>query len=155
MPGEAVDEVRRKMQREGTDLKGSLWSLRGNEWSLSEEQRQTRAGLAVKYHGQAHYHIVLATPPANLSAAMGWFQTKFNGSLQPQSAPQRASLPGTLQRAGGGQEEGYMRRRSRRADVSPPTGKMQIRATPAQHKQRTRRKLKDGMPQLPGNYNCR
>jgi transposase len=49
MAGEAVDEVRRKMQREGAQLKGSLWVLRGNEWNLSEDQQLQRATLAKAY----------------------------------------------------------------------------------------------------------
>jgi transposase len=39
MAGEVVDEIRRKMQRAGADLKGSLWALRGNEWNLKPEQQ--------------------------------------------------------------------------------------------------------------------
>jgi transposase len=34
MAGEAVDEVRRSLQRQGAQLKGALWSLRGNPWNL-------------------------------------------------------------------------------------------------------------------------
>lgn len=49
MAGEAVDEVRRKMQREGAQLKGSLWVLRGNQWNLSAEQQLHRAALAKAY----------------------------------------------------------------------------------------------------------
>jgi transposase len=49
MAGEAVDEVRRRMQREGADLKGSLWALRGNEWNLLPEQRAVRHSLCQRY----------------------------------------------------------------------------------------------------------
>jgi transposase len=49
MAGEAVDEVRRKLQREGAQLKGSLWVLRGNHWNLSAEQQLQRATLAKAY----------------------------------------------------------------------------------------------------------
>lgn len=49
MAGEAVDEIRRKLQREGADLKGSLWALRGNEWNLKPEQQETRATLCQRY----------------------------------------------------------------------------------------------------------
>ncbi len=49
MAGEAVDAVRRRMQREGADLKGSLWALRGNEWNLKPEQRAIRATLCQRY----------------------------------------------------------------------------------------------------------
>ena len=49
MAGEAVDEVRRKLQREGAELKGSLWTLRGNEWNLTLDQQVTRQSLAQRY----------------------------------------------------------------------------------------------------------
>jgi transposase len=49
MAGEAVDEVRRKLQRDGAQLKGSLWVLRGNHWNLSAEQQLQRATLAKTY----------------------------------------------------------------------------------------------------------
>jgi transposase len=32
---QALDEVRRELQREGADLKSAMWSLRGNAWNLS------------------------------------------------------------------------------------------------------------------------
>ena len=35
LAGEALDEVRRELHREGADLKGAMWSLRGNTWNLS------------------------------------------------------------------------------------------------------------------------
>ena len=49
MAGEAVDEVRRALQRQGAQLKGALWSLRGNPWNLDSEQLQTRLRLAKAY----------------------------------------------------------------------------------------------------------
>ena len=49
MAGEAVDEVRRSLQRQGAQLKGALWSLRGNPWNLDAEQQQTRNRLAQQY----------------------------------------------------------------------------------------------------------
>lgn len=49
MAGEAVDEIRRQMQRTGADLKGSLWALRGNEWNLEPEQQALRARLCHRY----------------------------------------------------------------------------------------------------------
>ena len=40
LSGQALDEVRRELQREGADLKGAMWSLRGNagleQWSSAE-----------------------------------------------------------------------------------------------------------------------
>jgi transposase len=49
MAGEAVELVRRKLQRAGADLKGSLWALRGNEWNLSPEQQEVRMTLSRRY----------------------------------------------------------------------------------------------------------
>ena len=49
MAGEAVDEVRRQMQRSGANLKGSLWALRGNEWNLKPEQQELRRSLCQRY----------------------------------------------------------------------------------------------------------
>lgn len=49
MAGEAVDEIRRQMQRAGADLKGSLWALRGNEWNLKPEQQELRQNLCHRY----------------------------------------------------------------------------------------------------------
>jgi transposase len=49
MAGEALELVRKDLQRRGADLKGSLWSLRGNEENLKPEQRQTRHRLAKEY----------------------------------------------------------------------------------------------------------
>lgn len=49
MAGEAVDEVRKQLKREGADLKGAMWPLRGNEWNLTEEYALTRARLTKAY----------------------------------------------------------------------------------------------------------
>jgi len=49
MAGEAVDKVRKQLQNEGADLKGSLWALRGNEWNLREDQKIKREELARRY----------------------------------------------------------------------------------------------------------
>jgi transposase len=49
MAGEAVDKVRKSLQAQGADLKGSLWALRGNEWNLREDQQAVRFELAKKY----------------------------------------------------------------------------------------------------------
>lgn len=47
--GEAVDKVRKELARQGADLKGSLWAIRGNEWSRSHEQRSQRRTLCNLY----------------------------------------------------------------------------------------------------------
>jgi transposase len=40
LAGQALDEVRRELGRDaGSDLKGALWSLRGNAWNLSGIQQ--------------------------------------------------------------------------------------------------------------------
>jgi transposase len=49
MAGEAVELIRRQLQHEGADLKGSLWALRGNEWNLKPEQQETRRTLCQRY----------------------------------------------------------------------------------------------------------
>jgi hypothetical protein len=48
-PGQALDEVRRELAREGADLKGAMWSLRGNTWNLSEERQEQRKNLCRQY----------------------------------------------------------------------------------------------------------
>jgi len=49
MAGEAVDLVRRELQHQGADLKGSLWALRGNEWNLRPEEQEMRTRLCQRY----------------------------------------------------------------------------------------------------------
>jgi transposase len=49
LAGQALDEVRRELQREGAELKGALWSLRGNAWTLSEERQARRKSLCRQY----------------------------------------------------------------------------------------------------------
>src|ERR1700746_1752332 len=49
LAGQALDEVRRELQREGADLKGAMWSLRGNAWNLSEERQEQRKNPSREY----------------------------------------------------------------------------------------------------------
>jgi len=49
MAGKAVDEVRKSLRREGAQLQDSLWALRGNEWTRSEEQLALRKSLCRQY----------------------------------------------------------------------------------------------------------
>jgi transposase len=49
MAGEAVDLVRRELQHQGADLKGSLWALRGHEWNLRPEEQELRTRLCQRY----------------------------------------------------------------------------------------------------------
>lgn len=37
------------VQREGADLKGAMWSLRGNTWNLSEDRQEQRKNLCRQY----------------------------------------------------------------------------------------------------------
>jgi transposase len=45
MAGKALDEVRKTLRRDGGDLRGGLWALRGNEWTRSAEQLELRKAL--------------------------------------------------------------------------------------------------------------
>ena len=45
----ALEAVRRQLQHDGAELKGSLWSLRGNAWNLSAERQQQRRALRAQY----------------------------------------------------------------------------------------------------------
>lgn len=49
MAGQALDEVRKSLRRAGVDLAGGLWSLRGNQWTRTEGQQQTREALCRQY----------------------------------------------------------------------------------------------------------
>jgi transposase len=50
LAGQALDEVRRELGRDGgSALKGALWSLRGNAWNLSEERQEQRKNLCRQY----------------------------------------------------------------------------------------------------------
>ena len=49
LAGRALDQVRRELQREGADLKGAMWSLRGNTWNLSEDRQKQRKNLCRQY----------------------------------------------------------------------------------------------------------
>jgi transposase len=46
MAGKALDEVRKELLRDGADLKGSLWSIRGNAWTRSSTQQRQRRLLS-------------------------------------------------------------------------------------------------------------
>jgi transposase len=49
LAGQALDAVRRALQREGAELKGALWSLRGNVWNLSPARQTQRQNLCRQY----------------------------------------------------------------------------------------------------------
>jgi transposase len=49
MAGRALDEVRKELRREGAELAGDLWSIRGNVWTRSAEQQARRQALCQQY----------------------------------------------------------------------------------------------------------
>ena len=49
LAGEALDEVRKQLHREGSDVKGAMWALRGNESRLSQEQLALRQDLCARH----------------------------------------------------------------------------------------------------------
>ncbi|MGC1481648.1 MAG: ISL3 family transposase [Chthoniobacterales bacterium] len=49
LAGKASDEVRKSLARDGADLCGALWSLRGNAWTRSEDQLSRRQQLCRDY----------------------------------------------------------------------------------------------------------
>lgn len=49
LAGDALDRVRKDLRRAGADLRGSLWAIRGNEWSRSAEQLTQRRQVAASY----------------------------------------------------------------------------------------------------------
>jgi transposase len=49
LAGKALEEVRLQLQREGAQLKGAMWSLRGNAWNLSPERQAHRQDLCRQY----------------------------------------------------------------------------------------------------------
>ncbi len=51
LAGNALDEVRKQLAREGADVKGALWALRGNESRLGEEPLRLRQNLCARHKG--------------------------------------------------------------------------------------------------------
>ena len=49
LAGEAFDKVRKELWRDGADLTGGLWALRGNAWTRSEEQLNLRMKHCTTY----------------------------------------------------------------------------------------------------------
>ena len=49
LAGEALDAVRKNLRKQGADLTGGLWAIRGNEWTRSQEQIELRRTLARTY----------------------------------------------------------------------------------------------------------
>lgn len=49
LAGNALDEVRRRLQSECSGLKGARWAILGNEWNRSEEQQAMRRSFSAQY----------------------------------------------------------------------------------------------------------
>ena len=49
LAGEALDEVRKGLRRQGVEMSGGLWALRGNAWTRTEEQQELRRRLCKSY----------------------------------------------------------------------------------------------------------
>ena len=49
LAGEALDAVRKNLRKQGADLTGGLWAIRGNQWTRSQEQLDLRRTLARTY----------------------------------------------------------------------------------------------------------
>jgi transposase len=49
MVGKALDEVRKDLVRGGMNVKGSLWAIRGNEWTRTEAQLELRKTMSRAY----------------------------------------------------------------------------------------------------------
>ncbi len=88
LAGEALESVRKSLRKQGADLRGGLWALRGNEWTRSEEQLQIRKDLARTYPklGRAlalreALQNVLADK--DLSSLKWWFSWADRSKLQP------------------------------------------------------------------------
>jgi transposase len=80
LAGEALDEVRKELRRQGAEMPGGLWAVRGNVWTRSAEQQELRQQLCGSYPklGRAMalretLQDVLATAEANsLHWWLGW-----------------------------------------------------------------------------------
>jgi transposase len=49
LAGQALDEVRRQLQRDADGLKGARWAILGNEWTRNDEQKALRHAVCVQY----------------------------------------------------------------------------------------------------------
>ena len=47
--GRAVDAIRKDLTRQGADLKGAMWALRGNSWDQTEKQQAQRLACGKRY----------------------------------------------------------------------------------------------------------
>lgn len=88
LAGEAVDDVRKTLRREGANLFGGLWATRGHQWTRSEAPQELRSALSRTYPklGRAlalrdALQEVLAAP--DLSPMQGWLGWSHRSRLDP------------------------------------------------------------------------
>lgn len=49
LAGKALDAVRKELVRSGVDMKGSIWAIRGNEWTRNDAQLKDRRKFILNY----------------------------------------------------------------------------------------------------------
>jgi len=80
MAGKALDEVRKQLRREGAELAGELWAIRGNSWTRSEEQLAHRQQLCAQYPKLGRAMLLRETLQDVLAgedvAALRWWVTR-------------------------------------------------------------------------------
>lgn len=84
MAGKALDDVRKDLRREGADLAGGLWALRGNAWTRTPEQATLRAQLCNAYPKLGRALLLRESLQDVLSdedpAALRWWVTRARRS---------------------------------------------------------------------------
>jgi transposase len=88
MAGQALDEVRQELRREGAELTGGLWAVRGNEGTRTEEQLARRQQLCRQYPKLGRAMMLRETLQDVLAGedpeALRWWVTRARRSrLQP------------------------------------------------------------------------
>jgi transposase len=107
LAGKALEEVRLQLQREGAQLKGAIWSLRGNAWNLSPERQVQRKDLFRQYTQLGRAMSLCEDPPSHLlklrpaARRSGTSVVVWLGSAQPTLAlppfgPDRSSVSGGI-----------------------------------------------------------
>ena len=93
LAGEALDAVRKSLRKQGADLTGGLWALRGNEWTRSQEQLELRRKLARAYPILGRAIALREALPACwpmgtfLPSAGGWLGRPLPARTFPQTLP--------------------------------------------------------------------
>ena len=87
MAGKALDDVRKLLRREGAELAGALWAIRGNVWTHTQEQTARRAQLARDYPKLGRAMMLRETLQDVLSCedphALRWWVTRARRARLP------------------------------------------------------------------------